>query len=81
MNRAQRRAKAKADSKELKYKYERNIFDIDWFDGIKINDGDKFTIPGVKKISGGWMRNCRPGEETVLTARIINKPQVKFIKV
>ena len=40
----------------------------------KIKDGDKITIKGIKLLENGTIeRNCLPGEETVLTAKIINK--------
>lgn len=36
--------------------------------GYRMQEGDKFTIAGMKKTKTGWIHNCKPGEETIMRA-------------
>jgi hypothetical protein len=66
MNRKQRRIAAKIPAHERPDFYEVGIpYDME------LKDGDRFTVKGHKRLRNGVLiKNCKPGEETVFTARV-----------
>lgn len=43
--------------------------------GSPLKDGEEFTVAGAQLIPGeGWIADCKPGNETVMTAVVCEKP-------
>jgi len=67
MNRKQRRIAAK-----IPYSERPEFYEVEVPSDLGINDGDKITIRGYKRLkSGDFVTDCDPGEETIFKARLI----------
>jgi hypothetical protein len=71
MNREQRRKSEREEKKQRRAMWPNGICDVPSELSTILKDSEEFTIAGLKRMADGTFTvNCKPGTETVFTARV-----------